>query len=102
MEAGAGGVILCPDGKVSENFPWGLGVTKNNQKEELGLCQGLRLKLVEGIFHLSIFGDYLITIHKGINWSKNKDHDLSPTMQRIILLMEKFEFVYFFLHKEGK
>jgi len=33
----------------------GIGITTNNQAEELGLWKGLRLSLVEGVSHLSFF-----------------------------------------------
>lgn len=91
MGGWSGGVILCPDGKVWKKFTMGLGVTKNNHAEELGLWKGLRLALVEGVSNLSIFCDSLVTINRCINCSKSEDHDLSPTMQIIILLMDKFE-----------
>jgi len=69
----------------------GIGVTTNNQAEELGLWKGLRLSLVEGVSHLSFFFYSLVTINKCIDCCKRKDHDLCPTMQIIILLMDKFE-----------
>jgi len=85
------GFILCPHGKVWKKFTMGLGVTKNNHAEELDLWKGLRLALVEGVSHLSFFCDSLVTIIRCINCSISEDHDLSPTMQIIILLMDKFE-----------
>jgi len=50
----------------------------------------------DGITHLSVFGDSLITIQHCIEWSKHVVFYLSPTMQRIILILDKFEFIELF------
>ena len=72
-EAGAGGVILCPMKESGKKYAWGLGVATNNREKELNLWQGLRQVLDNGITHLSVFVDSLITIKKCIKRSKHQE-----------------------------
>ena len=40
-QAGGGGIIIDPSGKLHLSYAWGLGHTSNNQAEFLALWQGL-------------------------------------------------------------
>jgi len=41
-QAGGGGIIIDPFGKLHLSYAWGLGYASNNQAEFLALWQGLK------------------------------------------------------------
>ena len=64
MEAGAGGVIFRLEEKKEIQFPWGLGLSTNNQVEYLGLWQALELALSKEIHQLMVFGYSMIVFQQ--------------------------------------
>lgn len=42
-KAGAGGIILDPDGKENVTYEWGLGQISNNKAEDDNLLMGTRI-----------------------------------------------------------
>ena len=65
--AGAGGILLNPEGYVDQTFAWGLGRRTNNEAEWLALIQGLHLLHNMKIHRVLIFGDSRHVIYKMIN-----------------------------------
>ena len=65
--AGAGGILLNPEGYVDQTFAWGLGRRTNNEAEWLALIQGLHLLHNMKIHRVLIFGDWRHVIYKMVN-----------------------------------
>lgn len=82
--------------KLKKKFVWGLGFASNNEAEELGLWQGLKLAIAKGILQLNVFGDFLITNKKCNKLNHCKDPNTRPTLQRIQMIVDKFEILEFY------
>ena len=65
--AGAGRILLNPEGYVDQTFAWGLGRRTNNEAEWLALIQGLHLLHNMKILRVLIFRDSRHVIYKMIN-----------------------------------
>ena len=65
--AGAGGILLNPEGYVEQTFAWGLGRRTNNEAEWLALIQGLHLLNTKKLRKVLIFGDSRHVIYKLVN-----------------------------------
>jgi ribonuclease HI len=60
--AGAGGVLVNPDGNPNFIFSWGLETETNNKAEALALWQGLHQAIKNNIQDLVIIGDSRLSI----------------------------------------
>ena len=65
--AGAGGILLDPEGYVEQTFGWGLGNRTNNEAEWLTLIQGLHLLNTKKLRKVLIFRDSRHVIYNLIN-----------------------------------
>ena len=65
--AGAGGILLNPEGYVEQTFAWGIGRRTNNEAEWLALIQGLHLLNNKKLRKVLIFGDSRHVIYKLVN-----------------------------------
>ena len=61
-KAGAGGIILDPNGKENVTYEWGLGQISNNKDEACILLMGTRMIKKRGIQNPIILGDSAIII----------------------------------------
>jgi len=62
VESRAGGVLFSPDGKLTSQFAWSLGLETNNMVEFLTLWKGLEAAIENKISRLIVFGDLMIVI----------------------------------------
>ena len=65
--AGAGGILLDPEGKIEQTFAWGLGFMTNNEAEWMALLQGLTILADSDLCKVAIFGDSRHVIYKMLN-----------------------------------
>eukprot|EP00253_Pinus_taeda_P003539 PITA_03539 len=73
-QAGAGGIIRDPHGKILVKYEWGLGVMSNNKAEAYNLLLGSSIAKKLGLQNLLILGDSAIIIS-----SMNSDKDFRQT-----------------------
>jgi ribonuclease HI len=90
-QAGGGGVILDPSGKIHKEYAWGLGHASNNHAEFLALWQGLNQAIKSGIQAIRIFGDSMQVV-EALNTKKPpKDSTLAQVYKKSILLLLQFK-----------
>ena len=65
--AGAGGIILDPEGKTEQSYAWGIGCRTNNEVEWTSLLQGLMILADSNHYKVAIFGDSRHVIYKMLN-----------------------------------
>ena len=65
--AGAGGILLDPEGKIKQTFAWGIGYRTNNEVEWMALLQGLTILADFDLYKVAIFGDSRHVIYKMLN-----------------------------------
>lgn len=96
-QAGGGGIILEPTGKLHWSYAWGLGYASNNQAEFLALWQGLTQVLKMGIQKIMIFGDSKQVVD-ALNTKKiPKNINLAQVYKKTLLLLAQLR-EYKFYH----
>ena len=94
--AGGGGVIINPDGKVEVEYCWNIGYETNNMAEAYGLWQGLKKLLVKKVDEVMVFGDSRVII-QAMNGGRRCDNVRTTRLIRRIRSKTKlFRKVYFF------
>ena len=94
-KAGAGGIILDPDGKENVTYEWGLGQISNNKAEAYNLLMGTRIIKEREIQNLIIIGDSAIII-EAIARNKNPSNEfMNKILKRIRKNLEGFGNVIF-------
>ena len=85
--AGAGGLIFYPGGRLHSCFSWGLGQLSNNQAELYALLKSCQFVKEAGLKNLQIFGDSEIII-KVLNFVLEFSNiSLNVTMQRLHFIL---------------
>lgn len=95
-KAGAGGVILNPNGETSHSFAWGLGHTTSVTAEALALYQGLKILQETGIETANVIGDSQFIIDAMKTSTEVKDLKLSRLITRIKGIGKCFQSLDFF------
>jgi ribonuclease HI len=89
--AGAGIVIVNPEGRVILEYSKELGIRTNNEAEYLALIELLQKALELGIRELEIMGDSQLVINQVFgNWNINMPH-LYTLYNQATELLEKFD-----------
>ena len=89
-QAGGGGIIFEPFGKLHLSYAWVLGYTSNNQAEYLALWQGLNQARKLNIQNITIFGDSRLIV-KALHTNKGPmDINLGQTYRKALLLLTHF------------
>ena len=89
-QAGGGGIIYQPTGKIHLSYAWGLGHATNNQAEILALWQGLIQARNLDIQKINIFGDSKLII-KAVHTKKiPSDIHLGQIFRKVSLLLSHF------------
>ena len=65
--AGAGGILLDPEGKTEQTFAQGIGCRTKNEAEWIALLQGLMILADSNHYKVAIFGDCRHVIYKMLN-----------------------------------
>ena len=65
--AGAGEILMDPEGKIEQTYAWGIGCRTNNEAEWIALLQGLRIPVDSNLDKVAIFGDSRHILYKMIN-----------------------------------
>lgn len=95
-KAGAGGIILNPDGKKNHSFAWGLGHSTSTKAEALALFQGLKMLKDLNISEANVFGDSQIIIKAIVSNSLALDLKLARLIVRIKGLENTFQKLNFY------
>ena len=89
-QAGGGGIIFEPTGKIHLSYAWGLGHASNNQAEILVLWKGLIQARNLNIQKINIFGDSKLII-KAVHTKKiPSDIHLGQIFRKVSLLLSHF------------
>ena len=99
--AGAGGILLNPEGYVDQTFAWGLGRRTNNEVEWLALIQGLHLLNSKKISRVLIFGDSMHVIYKLVNGYPTRAINCRRLYGKAKLLMSNFYEIYHILRQNN-
>ena len=90
VQAGGGGIILDPSGKLHLSYAWGLGHASNNQAEFFALWQGLNQARKLNIQKIIKFGNSRLII-KALHTKKGPtDINLGQTYRKVLLLLTHF------------
>ena len=93
--AGAGGILLDPEGQTEKTFAWGLSHKTNNEAEWMALLQGLELLDTIDYSRIAIFGDLRKVIYKMINGYYTGSIKCRRMYDRITpLLSDNYEFYH--------
>ena len=99
--AGAGGILLNPEGYVDQTFAWGPGRRTNNEAEWLALIQGLHLLHNMKIHRVLIFGDSRHVIYKMVNGYPSGAIKCRRLHGKYKLLMSKSYEIYHILRQNN-
>lgn len=88
--AGAGAVLIAPDGSTT-NCNQSLGVATNNVAEYKALILGLEAAIAEDVRHIEVFGDSLLVVSQVSGQWKCRDANLETLRDKALALSLNFE-----------
>ena len=99
--AGAGGILLDPEGKIEQTFAWGLDYRTNNEAEWMALLQGMKTLTNTDLCRVAIFGDSRHVIYKMLNGYTTGSIKCRRLYDKIIPLLYKHYEFYHILHSNN-
>ena len=96
--AGAGGILLDPEGQTEQTFAWGLGHRTNNEAEWMAFLQGMEILANTDLSRIAIFRDSRHVIYKMINGYTSISIKCRWLYDKIIPLLSKNYEFYHNLH----
>lgn len=89
--AGAGAVLVAPDGRIVERLGRYLGINTNNYAEYKGLLLGLERAHALGAREVEVFADSELLIRQLAGTYKVKAENLKPLFQEAQALLRRFD-----------
>ena len=95
-EAGGGGVVINPTGKVEIEYSWNIGHESNNMVEAYGLWQGLKQVQNVGADKAVVIGDSRLIIQAVRGGRRGKNERMERLLKRIRDMVKRFRKIEFY------